>query len=364
MKRLTFLSAVLFCLAVFFCSPSKMRQPNIVLIVIDALRADFLGCYGADPSPSPFIDSLAEKGLRFEWAYSQAPRTFESSVALFTGLYPHQVAPPTSGYYQLPDNIPTFIKSLREQGYYCEAFNTNPNLKFGVLRDFDKVHDLVSTDRKNGRLIINFASAHEILTRPEKLPQPFFKYVHLMEVHGPWYIEGEQFDQSDAPRHPEKYLSLYINSISYIDKEIQRFVQNLEKDTILVITADHGQEILEYGPWCDHGNSLYPENVHVPLIISGPGIKAGTEQRTYETNRLSNFFLTGELTPSPALTEIATKVTQGWAIYDRDLGYAEYTLYRGDPTPFELGNQALRHLMEERISQPSDSAIISDTDQE
>lgn len=282
--------------------------PNVLVILIDALRADHLGCYGYARNTSPVIDAVAQSGVVFENARSQASWTKPSIPSLFTGLYPiqHGVFTGTSEKAAriasdvLAEGHVTLAEVFKASAYHTGAFLDNVQISstLGFAQGFDVyAEDLGTADNITQRAV-------EWL---EATPaSPFFAYVHYLDPHWPYtppasYQEGHVRDAASVDfnsvnwKHferqirsgelvltPEDILAmkrLYDGEIRFADWGIGRLLDLLRaqgrlENTIIVITADHGEEFLEHGN-IGHGKSLYEEVLNVPLIIRAPGIESG-----------------------------------------------------------------------------------------
>lgn len=281
-----------------------VARPNFLLIVVDALRADALGCYRkAPPGATPVLDSLAARGLRFERAYSPAAWTKPAIASLLTGLYPRQhrclhglLEDAGHGTVDgLDPRLVTLAQRLRAAGYATAMVQTNPHVhaRFGFGRGFDRSVDLSYLD--DHRVV---RAAGELL---EELPRPFFIYLHFLAPHVPYkphrdgpfpplagrYADRDGFTDADlarcrsapAPELLAELRQLYRGEVFYADQQIGNVLAalhglGLSETTVVVATADHGEEFGEHGG-LEHGHSLYPEIVRVPLILAGPSIPRG-----------------------------------------------------------------------------------------
>ncbi|UCH34631.1 MAG: sulfatase [Armatimonadota bacterium] len=280
------------------------EKPNVVLIVIDALRADHLGCYGYARPTSPNLDGLASRGLRFAAAYSQAPWTMPSVASILTSRYPGEIR--DQQRLGLDPAVPTFAEALDEHGYTCAAITANPvaTWNVGFARGFDSFD--VYANRffvwRSAEMVTERAQAW--LRRPAR--RPFLLYLHYMDPHDP-YAAPETFRRRFAhtnytPQHRAiaaghakeieegvlgdagcelsrddvEYLrALYDAEIAYVDALVGRLLGELEQaeltdNTAIIVTADHGEEFCDH-EWIRHGRSLYRELLHVPLIVVPPG---------------------------------------------------------------------------------------------
>jgi len=307
-KRSLILSCVILTLGLPACSSrrSENERKNVILMVIDTLRADHLGCYGYHRNTSPCIDDLSENAHVFASATSQAPWTNPSVVSLLTSLYPsthHLITLRSdSKLMTLSGNITTLAELLQTEGYSTAAFTANPWLvpEIGVDRGFDIYKNLPMKTRAVGLNEI----ALEWLRDTAATGLPFFLYIHYMDVHGP-YSPPPPFDtlftsdtspertlsEDEFSLMPEylrleglstldQYVARYDGGIRYWDECLSIMLDNLSSEgflqnTILVLTSDHGEEFLEHGGF-NHGSTLYQEQVHVPLVWRLPDPAAGS----------------------------------------------------------------------------------------
>lgn len=292
------------------------KPPNVIVISLDTLRADHLGCYGYSKPTSPFLDSLAEKKgvVLFEQCISQAPNTAPSHMSLFTSLYPSVHAIPNiipsedSGGMVLNQAVKPMAQVFKEAGYQTIAVTDGGYLSplFGFSKGFDSYHCLYeNVEKKITRAItaLNSARSQEA---------PFFLFLHTYETHAP-YVPPEPFrsrfsgsyngwlkpycfagkDAIAKNKHLNafkdifkkrdtlneedvRYLKgLYDGEIAYTDHELKKFWRYLEKkqlldNTCIIILSDHGEEFKEHGDM--NHKQLYDEVVHVPLIFQLPKV--------------------------------------------------------------------------------------------
>ena len=284
--------------------PAPPGAPNVLLISIDSLRADHLGCYGYRRDTSPTIDRLAREGTRFRTVVSPTSWTLPAHLTLLTAQPPlhHGV---TTGMQRLRPEAILLSEALWEAGYATAGFVSAPYLDaaYGYSQGFDHYDDYTVANRSNE------ASRHGI-TSPRlfgivsewlsewdrgQRRRPFFAFVHMWDPHydytppppydsmfDPDYrgtVTGEDFS---GPRiHPRMeardlahVIALYDGEIRFTDSFIGRLVQQLEQldvveRTVIVITADHGEEFFEHGHK-GHRQTLYDETILVPLVIRYP----------------------------------------------------------------------------------------------
>jgi arylsulfatase len=255
----------------------------VVVILIDTLRRDHLPLYGYPKATAPFLSRLADRGVVFERAYSTSSWTPPAAASLFTSLYPFQhgvlrgfqlaqrIERLTGNRIRLspvPASAQTQAEALAKRGYRTFAITENPNLVaemgfaqgFGSFSSFPKSLD-----------------ADTILTRlaalgPElRNGRPYFLYLHFMDVHGPYRARPPLFDASLVDENARK-VSAYDSGIRALDERLARASAEFgwEKNTLLVVTADHGEELGDRGNW-GHGASLFGEVLNVPLVVYPPG---------------------------------------------------------------------------------------------
>ncbi|MDO8523023.1 MAG: sulfatase [bacterium] len=293
-------------------------QHNIILIGIDTLRADHLGCYGYHRPTSPAIDALAKESVLFENCFSQAPITAPSFMSIMTSRYPtyHGVVSNIGGtgrggrMYVLDQNIPTMAEILKKEGYVTGAFTDGGNL-YGKL-GFDRGFEYYSMNLKYEFQMPGIIPKDEIFKWLESnSSKKFYLFFHTFAVHNPWAVPNKYLKIFDhnyngkllvsqllmdklkrpgrSPRVPfleivdkedkkdiDYLKAIYDSAVRYVDDfvgELLAFLEKLkiDKNTIIVFTADHGEEFLEHGI-LGH-KQFYNELLHVPLIIKAPGFK-------------------------------------------------------------------------------------------
>jgi arylsulfatase A-like enzyme/Flp pilus assembly protein TadD len=262
-------------LAALACWVGYKPRTNVLLITLDTTRADHLGCYGYANCQTPVIDELAATGTFCEQAYSVAPLTLPAHASLLTGLYPAETGLVTNGRGRLPDSIDTLGEALHRQGYDTAAFVASFVLdaKFGLDQGFARYDDDLSGDeasftgahrRRTGKAVVDRALAW--LSGMHS--RPFFCWVHLYDPHMPYQNHADLFGEQFSERP-------YDAEIAYVDGQVGRLVdflkaRGLEKNTLVVVTADHGEGLGEHLEGT-HGSTLYNSVMRVPLIFHQPG---------------------------------------------------------------------------------------------
>ena len=279
------------------CSPS--RPTNVLLISIDTLRADRLGCYGYARPTSPTLDALARGGTLFEHTVAQSPWTVPSHATLFTGLFPHGHGV-VSESDRLAEELPTLATLLRGRGFLTAAVVQTSWLSAaqGFTQGFDSFVEI--PDYADGGTLV--ARAAETWLRAYA-GRPLFLFLHFYDVHSEYRPKPEYRERFTKPydgfvdgstmqlqelrngflalgaRDLEQLSDLYDAEIRQLDDALGRLLPLLDElgvrdETLVVVTADHGEEFLEHGNVL-HGRTLYREVLAVPLIWNGPGVPRG-----------------------------------------------------------------------------------------
>ncbi|MDX2169345.1 MAG: sulfatase [Deltaproteobacteria bacterium] len=299
-------------------SGAAVGKPNIVLIVVDTLRSD--AAQWAEELNGGF-KILHRDGVNFERAFSQASWTRPSIATILTSEYP-SVHRTEHKMDILPNSADTIAEVLKAQGYWTAAFTTNINVApiFNFQQGFDEFHYLepsfyfgatdsatklaiykglrAAREKMSDKIYVaNFYQDAETVDEHveaflrSKPPEPFFLFVHYMDPHDPYFehpYNGRGVARVSTPDPPadqaEPLHKLYLDGVRYHDKYLGDLLQRLQDDglydnTVIALTADHGEEFHEHGGWW-HGTSLYEEQLHVPLIIKRPKESAPGTTRT------------------------------------------------------------------------------------
>ncbi len=245
--------------------PAGPRRPeaDVLLITVDALRADHVGAYGYARPTTPNIDRLAAEGTRFSRAYSQAPHTSFSVSSMLTSKYF-----PTMARLAPGERHDTIAAVLRNYGWKTAAFY--PPAVFYI--DSDKLKTFAETNFDFEYVKFEFIDAQrrvdQLLAYYDNVnPKRSFVWVHFFEPHEPYVVHpGFEFGPGDVDR--------YDGEIAYTDTAVGRLVREVRArrpGTIVILAADHGEEFEDHGGRY-HGSSLYEEQLRIPLIISIPGV--------------------------------------------------------------------------------------------
>jgi choline-sulfatase len=258
------------------------RTPNLLLVSLDTLRADRMGCYGYAPAQTPHLDALAARGLRFVQATTVVPLTLPAHSSLFTGAFPVRHGVRDNGGFYLPDEQTTLAELLREKGYRTGAFVSAFVLdgRWGIGQGFDRYFDDFDLSKFNN------APGMDAIQRPgaetvdealrwlgQEPARPFFAWVHLYDAHAP-YEPPEPY----ASRYPATASGAYDGEIASVDAQVGRLLGALEadgrlRDTLVVVVGDHGELLGEHGEQT-HGFFVYDAAMRIPLIVAGPSVPA------------------------------------------------------------------------------------------
>ena len=247
---------------------------NVILITVDTLRADRVGCYGFAQAETPTMDSWAARGVRFENCTAQTPLTLPSHTSIMTGTLPLFHGVRDNGGYVVPPELQTMAELFKGKGYETAAFISAYVLdsKWGLNQGFDTYFDRFDLSRFEK---ISLGSVQrpgketmdEALGWLEKKSEaPFFTWIHLYDPHTP-YEPPSPFKER-YPQNP------YLGEIAYADSQLGRLQAFLDEKgladrTLLVVAADHGESLGEHEEQC-HGFFIYEAAVHVPLIFVTP----------------------------------------------------------------------------------------------
>jgi arylsulfatase A-like enzyme len=307
--------AILIALPLFSCRQgARWNRPdpvNVVIVMVDTLRADHMSAYGYERETTPFIRRFVSQGFVFEHARSQASCTFPSVNSLLTARNPAIFTRQEVDHLGIPEEYPSIAEILKEHGYRTIAVSASPIVRatpsdFNPIGGFDRGFDTFVEDtlwRPGGQ--VNRAIAREL----DVVEEPFFLYAHYMDPHDPYrpperyekrfaeeyeghnfirrgdpvpigkmlYRNGRHFEITD--RDIQHLVDLYDDEIRYFDGVFRRLIKNLEErnlldNTLIIISSDHGEEFLEHGQ-IRHCRGVWDTVTRVPLIFRFPGVEGG-----------------------------------------------------------------------------------------
>jgi arylsulfatase A-like enzyme/Flp pilus assembly protein TadD len=268
-------AALLLSLPLISAPPPPDAPPNVVLITIDTVRADHLGCYGYKLIETPHLDSLAASGARFANAFTPVPITLPAHSVILTGTYPMRTGMHDFSGNRLTGTQPTLATVLHQNGYSTAAVMGSAVLdsRFGLDRGFDFYYDHFDFSRLDERNM-------DAMRRPgnEVVDQAlgwldgnhkknFLLWVHLYDAHHPY---------NPPPPYREKYRTHpYDGGIAFVDAQVGRLVAYLKdhglyEKSLIVVVGDHGEGLGEHGEKT-HGFFIYDTTLHVPMIFKLPG---------------------------------------------------------------------------------------------
>ncbi len=285
------------------CGPfASDPRPNIVLITIDTLRGDHMTVYGYNRDTTPEIARHLAGAQVFERAFSAASYTSGSVASMLSGLYPstHGVR---DFYRKLPEHVQILPDFLREAGYQTAAVVSNTVLTdeaFGIAERFDYYDDFVDERELNRDLYERRASrttdaALRWLALERKEDRPHFLWVHYMDPHAPYQVPEDEISvryshQGSRPLEAEisqeyqklpgvtdglDYVDRYDEEVAYADREVGRLLaayqeRGLLDDALVILTADHGEVLLEHLPNFEHSTQIWDGVLRVPLMVRWP----------------------------------------------------------------------------------------------
>jgi len=319
---------------------------NVVLIVVDTLRADHLGSYGYELETSPYLDSLAAEGVRFSRCHTTAAWTKPSVASILTSVYP--AAHGANQFrHQLPEDLTTIAELMRDAGFVTYAYVTNPHLKSIFLFDqgFQFFDDYLIRDKLYLVAFRELPIVAQVIKDLTGLPfgyryaddsreatsrilrwveryhdESFFMYLHYMDPHAPYSPPPPYDGMFGATK-----MARYDGEIRFLDDNLAALMDRFRQlgifdKTLFIITADHGEAFGEHGDW-GHDRSVYQEQLHVPLIV------------TYAAESLS-----GVVDTAVQTTDIAPTILD----------------FAGVEAPPAMVGRSLRQLMHRQSGKPAD----------
>lgn len=359
-----------------------MDKPNVLLVVLDAVRKDHLSCYGHSRKTTPHLDALADDGTKYESAFAAAPWTPPSHASMFTGKYPsyHGVF---GTQPELDKNQPVLAEELSNLGYKTVGFSNSyhTSKKRGYDRGFDFYHDILDLPRFRGKMFepsIDYArfvwnyffndydvsdfQLRKLKSAVGKYEEPFFGFINLNSAHSPYdppepfksQLEedfeswdevdidtakdladdgGYRFMMNELDATEEEWELVkrwYDGEISYIDNLLGELLEylkkeNLYEDTLIFVTSDHGEHFGEHG-LAYHQFSLRNELLEVPLILKG----TSTENPSNTSGLVSLVDLAPTILDAAGAEPIDSM--QGRSLFSKPVPEAVYAEY-GKPYP-------------------------------
>lgn len=313
MRRHRHLAAVLAVGCLLGCSGAETARPrHVLLVVVDTLRADRLGSYGAAEDASPNLDGFARAARVFERCSAHAADTRFSVASLMTGFLPHETR--ILERRGLPAGVTTWAEVLREHGFRSEAVVSNYVLRRG--RGFEQGFDRYDDELEEKELVRRSPertaarTTDRAIERLEALASgpPFFLWVHYQDPHGPYTPPSEMvrdgppgapvppsgslsgrggiptYQELAGLSDPGAYVRRYEGEVRHADRELRRLFDALDRlglrdDTLIVFTSDHGEGLGEHAYYFAHGEYLYEHQIHVPLLLAWGDRLRGREAR-------------------------------------------------------------------------------------
>ncbi len=298
--------------------PADPSRPSVLLVSIDTMRADHVGCYGYGRETSPFIDSLAAVGIRFDQAICPVPQSSPSHASMLTGQAPYTHGVRENGYH-LDDRVTTVAEYFEAAGYLTGGFVTNLLLgkQFGFSQGFQTYVEsgqVEKLSRPRLSMLWQTLALKEIIDRIryefaggvdqtllvthrwlDKVgDRPFFLFFHLLDPHAPYappepyrsmfpvepgrVAEGDWTDAGKDPLRLASNISLYDGEIAAADAKLKELFDHLRRidrvnNLIVVVTSDHGENLGDHEPYFRH-EDVYDSVLRVPLIVLYPGMVA------------------------------------------------------------------------------------------
>jgi arylsulfatase A-like enzyme len=306
---------------------AEADAPDVLVVILDALRADHMSAYGYPRRTSPFLDALAGEGVLFERALSASSYSLPSHASMLSGLHPHEHGVEWLEFKVFEDaEYPSIAEAMRDRGYRTGAFSANPfwftrvqGFGRGFIRFEDFYHS--AADMAYRTVFGNNLTTIQLALGFDHVPgrklgtestdrvldwvlrdddKPFFAFVNYFDVHAPYtppqpyrgqfsdqeapggilnWLMDRRGDLQLTPEERQSEIDGYDGSIAYVDAELRRLVEEIDsargdRDLLVIVTSDHGEAFGEHGGYL-HARSLYREELHIPLIIHGPDVPAG-----------------------------------------------------------------------------------------
>lgn len=264
--------------------PPKSPVPSIVLVTVDTLRPEYLGCYGNEFAKTPTIDRWAREGVVFRNCVSSAPLTLPSHASIMTGLYPPSHGVRHNGIFTLSNEHHTLAETFRQKNWLTAAFigayplhsSFGLNQGFGLYDESFPSHALTLSGDYSER------DAESVLAKAlpwleDQEGQSFFLWIHLFDPHSPYEpppLFQPRFLPGNTRESRTKYNKIaYTGEIEFVDQTLSKLDAVLRreafKDTLLIFTSDHGESLGDHGE-PTHGAFVYNSTMGVPLVVWSP----------------------------------------------------------------------------------------------
>ncbi|MGA1870804.1 MAG: sulfatase [bacterium] len=282
---------------------TRLKKPSIILILVDTLRPDHLGCYGYSKNVSPNIDKFSADALLFKNCFSQASDTRLSCASILSGFFPHETKITES--FVLPPDVTTLPEILQQQGYTTAAVVSNYILRKNKGWDqgfmiYDDTMDQCELVRKCPERIAEYTTKKAIELIKEFHKDPLFLWVHYQDPHGP-YTPPEPYNRMfgdpnqkclnlkinysvsgrggiptyqvlNEQRNFYHYVSQYDGEIRYLDEHFGYLIEALKEygiynNALIIFSSDHGEGMGEHNYYFAHGEEIYNSQIHVPCIV-------------------------------------------------------------------------------------------------
>ncbi len=310
----------LILLVSIFSGCGSDRRPNVLLILVDTVRSDHLGCYGYDRNTTPTLDSLAHSGTRFSRVMSGSPWTLPSMTTTFTGLPErvHRARLQNTTFYGVDPSLPFLPVMMNRAGYRTAAFFNVIYMSehFGFHRGFEHFDCQGLVELSNSRIAETTVDDFLEWLDSDEDDAPFFAAVHFFDPHATydppspydtmfadpsysgdfgkeWGIGNDMLEANSGQISIDadgiaNLINLYDGELAYTDAELGRLfaalrARDLGEETLIIVIGDHGEEFGEHGKFT-HGHSLHAELLQVPIILSGSGVVAGSVDSTLSGN--------------------------------------------------------------------------------
>jgi len=294
------IAAALVIATTLACSPPT--PPNIIVVVMDTVRADHLSVYGYPRPTTPNLEKFAADAIRFDHAYATSSWTVSSHASLFTGLYSIGHGATAEGE-RLDDDRETVAELLRVSGYRTAAFSNNPWVSplSNMTQGFEHVEPLWQQPPASDPSGFPHPTNQAVFRWLAETEQPFFLFINYMEAHWPYEAPRRYQDLFVAPGLPEQLrkrsgfsalrwyvdpsrfpaelvalrTALYDAELAYVDAVVGELLAHLKadgrwQDSLVIVTSDHGENFGDNGHQ-GHAFSLYDSTVRIPLLMRFPG---------------------------------------------------------------------------------------------